>query len=158
MFNPRLSAHVRKAHQLLSTITISLMLLACNSTTYDNDTRAAFAAERPKTADELRAELLEKEQSNASEYLTVEGKYWRNLVDELVLEGDVTNNATLARFKDPVLTVSWYSQTETLIGQESYKVYEYVTPHQSAHFKLKTNAPTEVKSVGFSISGAETVR
>jgi hypothetical protein len=139
---------------------LALLLSSCNGgNSYGSESVDSYQeVARPKTAEELRAELLEREQSNPSEYLAVTGKYWRNLVDQLVIEGDIGNNATLAKFKDPVVTVEWHSQTETLMGRESYKVYEFVQPSGSAHFKFKTNAPSEVKSIVLSVSEAQPVQ
>ncbi|WP_162910733.1 hypothetical protein [Hymenobacter oligotrophus] len=113
--------------------------------------------ERPKTAAELRAELLAQEQSTPSDYLEASGTYRRNLINELVLEGDISNRATLAQFKDPVVTVEWYSKTNTLLANKSYSVYELLPAQGTVHFKLKTQAPAEVASVGMSISDATAV-
>ena len=111
-------------------------------------------APRPKTAAELRAELLQREQAAPETYVQVEGKHWRNLIDELVLEGDITNQATLARYKDPVLSVTWYSKTGTELETQHYQIYELVRPQGSAHFKLKTNAPSYVATVALGIASA----
>jgi hypothetical protein len=108
----------------------------------------------PKTAAELRAELLEKEQSSPSEYLDASGKYWRNWIDQLVVEGTITNNASIAAFKDPVISVEWYSKTGTLIGEESYRLYEYVKPGREVHYKFKMKAPAAVKSVSIGVTDA----
>lgn len=110
--------------------------------------------ERPKTAAELRADLLATEQASPQEYLDVDGRYWRNLIEQLVVEGDIANNASLAGYKDPVVTILWFSKTGTQIGEESYRVYEFVKPGRKTHFKLKTNAPASVKSISMGITDA----
>jgi hypothetical protein len=112
----------------------------------------------PKTAEELRAELLEKEQTTPSKQLSVDGKHWRNFIDQLVVEGDITNTASLASFKDPVLTIEWFSKTGTSIGQESYKVYEFVKPGRKTHYKLKMNVPSSVKTIGVVVTDAVAVQ
>ncbi|RSK47472.1 hypothetical protein [Hymenobacter rigui] len=113
--------------------------------------------DRPKSAAELRAELLALEQSAPSDYLEVRGAHRRNLINQLVLEGDISNRATLARFKDPVVMVEWYSKTNTLLANKSYPVYELLPAQGTVHFKLKTQAPSEVKSVGMTIADATAV-
>ncbi|HEX8327282.1 MAG TPA: hypothetical protein VF629_07060 [Hymenobacter sp.] len=131
------------------------LIAACtHAESYDRVDYLTTAVERPKTAEELRAELLERERTSPEEYLTVEGTYRRNFINQLVLEGDITNQATMAKFKDPVLTVTWYSATDTELETKSYSVFEYVRPHGSAHFKLKTEAPSYVAKVGMSIFSA----
>ncbi|MBC6992287.1 hypothetical protein [Hymenobacter sp. BT491] len=110
---------------------------------------------RPKTAAELRAELLERERENPTEYLDTSGKYWRNLINELVVEGDVLNTATMAKFKDPEITVNWYSKTGTQIGSKTYTKYEFLRPNHSVHFKYKMYAPSEVVSVAIGVTDAK---
>ena len=93
---------------LLFLFTITALASCSHPETYSDQqfTTTTTVVERPKTAEELRAELLLREQSAPSDYLHVDGKHWRNFVDQLVIEGDVANSATLARFKDPVLSVT----------------------------------------------------
>lgn len=139
-----------------------LTLQACShGTSYTADPSSpsglTASVERPKSAAELRAELLAQEQRAPEEYLDVDGTYRRNLIRQLVLEGDIVSKATMATYKDPVLTVTWYSKTQTEIGMEQYPVYEVLNPHGSTHFKLKTSAPGEVATVAMSIAGATPV-
>jgi hypothetical protein len=113
--------------------------------------------ERPKTAAELRAELLEREQDAPETYLKTTGVYRRNFIDQLVLEGDIANTATLANFKDPVLTVQWFSKTHTRIDTKHYQIYELVPAKGSTHFKIKTEAPEYVESAAFGVLEATVV-
>jgi hypothetical protein len=137
-------------------------LQSCSpSTTYTSDSAGpgslTASIDRPQTAAELRAELLTQEQRAPEEYLGVGGTYHRNFISQLVLEGDIVSKASLATYKDPVLSVTWYSKTQTEIGTQQYPVYELLRPHGSTHFKLKTSAPGEVASVAMSVSGATPV-
>lgn len=148
-------------HSLLLTLLLPA-LAACSSHSYDSGSSGpggltASVEERPKTAAELRAELLAQEQAAPTDYLDVAGTYRRNLIGQLVLEGDIVSKATLATYKDPRLSVTWYSKTQTEIGTQQYPVYEVLTPHGAAHFKLKTNAPGEVATVSLGIAGATPV-
>lgn len=138
--------------QLLLAALASLPLL--QSCSQANSYSGSSYAERPKTAEELRAELLATEQAAPADYLAVSGTYRRNLLNQLVLEGDVASSATLASYKDPMLLVTWYSKTRTEIATQQYPVYEFLRPQRSTHFKLKTNAPDEVASVAMGIAGA----
>lgn len=112
------------------------------------------SVERPKSAAELRAELLAQEQASPEEYLQVDATYHRNFINQLVLEGDIASTATLATYKDPVLAVTWVSKTDTELETVQYPVYEVVRSQGSTHFKLKTKAPGYVASVRIGISGA----
>lgn len=138
---------------------LSVALAACTpASSSDGGSSSSFAeAERPKTAEELRAELVERERNAPSEYLSVEAKEWRNLVDQLVIEGDIANQATLANFKDPVLAVTWYSKTNTELTTQNYPLYELVRAQQTQHFKLKTDAPDYVATIRVGIASATAV-
>jgi hypothetical protein len=145
-----------------SFLLLPVLLQSCShGSTYSGTPSGAgtytASIERPKTAAELRAELLATEQAAPADYLVVEGTYRRNFISQLVLEGDIASGATLATYKDPVLTVTWYSKTQTEIGTQQYPVYELLRPHSTAHFKLKTSAPGEVASVAMGISSATPV-
>jgi hypothetical protein len=140
---------------LLLTCCLALGLL--QSCSQANGSSYTAAPERPKTAEELRAELLVQEQRAPEEYLKVEGTYRRNLLDHLVLEGDIANTATLAHFKDPILSVTWYSKTGTELDTKQYAVYELVRAGRSTHYKLKTLAPDYVASVALGIADATAV-
>lgn len=130
-------------------------LASCSqANSHGNDYTVEVPEARPKTAAELRAELLQREQASPETYVQVQGKYWRNLVDQLVLEGDITNQATLAHYKDPVLAVTWYSKTGTELETQHYSVYELLSPQGSKHFKLKTNAPDYVATVTLGVASA----
>lgn len=128
-----------------------------NSHGSESYTTTEVEVPRPRTAEELRAELLQREQGAPTEYLQVAGTYHRNLINQLVLEGDITNQATLARYKDPVLSVTWYSQTQTELGSQQYPIYDVVRSHGSTHYKLKTAAPSEVATVSIGIAGATAI-
>lgn len=97
------------------------------------------------------------EQQAPADYLQASGTYHRNLLNQLVLEGDITSTATLATYKDPVLSVTWYTKTHTELGTQQYPVYELLRPHGAAHYKLKMAAPSEVATVAIGIAQATVV-
>ncbi|TFZ65634.1 hypothetical protein E4631_15560 [Hymenobacter sp. UV11] len=115
------------------------------------------SAEQPKTAEELRAELLVREEQSPDEQLRIKGTSRRNFIDQLVLEGTIKNTATLATFKDPILTVVWYSKTKTELDTKQYRIYELVRAKHSIPFKLKTDAPSYVATVAMGVSDATPV-
>jgi hypothetical protein len=144
--------------RLLASLSSLVLLQACSeANSYSGSSYTAPVEERPKTAEELRAELLAQEQRAPEEYLKTTGVYRRNLIDQLVLEGDIANTATLANFKDPVLTVQWFSKTHTQIDTKQYQIYELIPAQGSTHFKLKTEAPSDVKSAAFGVLEATAI-
>lgn len=110
-----------------------------------------------KTPEELRQELLLKEQQSPSEYITHKGVWRENFWGLKVLEGTLSNSATMANFKDIVLTVTWLTKTETELKTENYTIYEYVQAGKSINYKLKVNAPSATAGVRIGIDSATPV-
>lgn len=133
------------------------LLQACSRFDTYSVTNYSPPVEQPKTAEELRAELLVQEENAPDEYLKVKGFSRRNFINQLVLEGSISNTATLASFKDPVLSVTWYSKTNTELETKEYRVFELIRAHRSKEFKLKTQAPDYVSTVSISVAEATPV-
>ena len=112
---------------------------------------------RPKTQAELKAELRQTEIQHPVSYISTKFSWWKNLVGETVIEGTLTNNATMAPFKDPVLRVTWLSKTNTPMRVSSYPVYEYLGPRQSVPYKLKVHGPRKAESINLAIESASVV-
>jgi|LauGreDrversion4_2_1035121.scaffolds.fasta_scaffold252270_1 hypothetical protein len=121
---------------------------------------------RVKTPEELREELRKQEMNSPSQYVQLEGVTMkRNLVREAgwfrsaeydgsVVEGSIKNTASIARFKDVVIVVEFYSKTETQIGQKEFVLYEYYEPNSNKNFRLKVYPPSEMGSYHVSIKNA----
>lgn len=101
--------------------------------------------------------LEEQEKSSPTSFLTVEGKTWENLIGQTVIEGDIKSSATIARFKDVVLIVTFFTKTDTHLGSETYVIYEFVNPGQLTHFKIKMDAPSATEKIAIDIESAKTV-
>jgi len=132
-----------------------------------------YQENKPKTPEELRAELKLQELNNPLDYLDhkdvtlrPQRKKIRNaglfrdaeyVDDGALIEGYIINKATLAKFKDVVIKISFYSQTETLIDEETYVFYEYYEPNSKKHFSLKVYPPVAYKKFGIQIVDAKPV-
>jgi hypothetical protein len=101
--------------------------------------------------------IEEKERINPAAYLSSDGKYWENLIGQLVIEGRIYNKATVANYKDAVLTVHFYSKTETLIDSKDYLIYEFFKPGQSKVFKIKIEGPSRTAKIGWEVSDATAI-
>jgi len=110
-----------------------------------------------KTPEELRSELKQIENNSPENYLTIKNA---TISDSMLLvvkpsffnhskyakvgniiRGMIRNNASIAKYKDVVITVSYYSKTETLIGSKDYTLYEYYEPHSNNQFSLHVYPP-----------------
>ena len=95
--------------------------------------------------------LEEKEKRSPTSFLSSEGTYKKNFFGEWVLEGTISNSATIAKYKDVVLNVHFYSKTKTLLGTQSHTIYEYFPAGRSKSFKIKTMGYKGTKSVGWDL-------
>lgn len=147
---------------------IFISLQSCNS----SGNSSKFSAEREKTPEELRAELKTQEESNPLQYVIVDGKMKDSIVktreegwfhnaeygkDGSVINGVINNTASVAKFKDVILTVSYYSATNTEIKSEDHIFYEFYEPNSSKSFSVYVHAPAEMKSFGLNIKNATPV-
>ena len=76
---------------------------------------------------------------------------------EWVIEGEISNSATVAVYKDVDVECSFYSKTETHLGTETHTVSEFIEPGRSSSFKIKTYASAingKPKSIGLAIVSA----
>jgi hypothetical protein len=72
--------------------------------------------------------------------------------DEII--GIIYNNASMATFKDVILTVTYSTNTDTELYRENFVLYDYVYPGSSTNFNLKTYSPEGTKKIGVYIKSA----
>ena len=153
--------------QLFSIISIAILIFTgCNS----NDSYTE--QEIQKSPEALKMELRLQEQTNPNEYLIATSKISPNMVktrdeglfreaeystDGYNIEGTIKNKATIARFKDVVLTVTFMSQTETVIEQKDYVFYEYYEPNSTKSFSLHVYPPNAMEKFNVSVRSATAV-
>ncbi len=107
-----------------------------------------------KTPAQLKEERKKKEKANPSAYVKTKINWRKNLVGETVLEGTLTNTATLSNFKDPVILVTWLSKTNTTLATSRYPLYEYLGAKKTISYKLKVKAPPKYNSIKASVESA----
>lgn len=107
-----------------------------------------------KSAEELKVDLVQTEKQNPTNYITGRTSHHQNLLNQTVLEGTLTNSATLAAFKDVVLRVEFLSKTNTTISTQDIPVYEQINPGQTISFKKKVFVSKDVADVNVTIAGA----
>jgi hypothetical protein len=107
-----------------------------------------------KTTAEIKEERRKKEIASPANYIKTKIKWRKNLVGETVLDGTLTNMATLADFKDPVITISWLSKTNTILATTNHPLYEYLGAKKTIPYKLKLKAPAKYASIKASVESA----
>lgn len=115
-------------------------------------------AESEKQSYELtKQNLMEKEKKNPLDFLTVDGHNKHNIIGQMVIKGTITNNASVAAYKDVDVKLSFYSKTGALLESDKETVYEVVNPGESKNFKTKYFAPKGSDSVAFEVVGAKSI-
>lgn len=137
--------------KLLLLSLIIIVFTSCSSETADE------ASSSYSTHEEVKMSLEEKERQNPTEFLSVEGTYKKNLLDEWVVEGTIQNTASIATYKDVVLKIVYYTKTQTELGSEEKSVIEYFRPNTSQPFKIKTKGYEGTESIGLEIISASNV-
>lgn len=98
--------------------------------------------------------ILQQEKSSPQNFITQTTNMRQNLIGQKVLEGEVSNTASIAGFKDVVLQVTYLSKTDTQLGTEQFKIFEMLPPGKKAAFKFKTFAPEGTVKCTTTIGGA----
>ena len=104
---------------------------------------------------QLKEERRKKEKANPSLYVKTKINWRKNLVGETVMEGTLTNTATLSNFKDPVILVTWLSKTNTVHWQQAVILYMNTSAaKKTISYKLKVKAPSKYNSIKASVESA----
>lgn len=95
------------------------------------------------------------ERSNPILFLESDGKYSQNFWgDEFNVECEITNSSKLTSYKDIVINVVYYSQTNSVIGTESYTVYDTFRANSKRTVNLKIKNYKDVSSLGWEVVDA----
>lgn len=124
----------------------SLFIISCNQS--DNPDTKNYEVNKKS--------ILEKEQNNPKDFLTISVSNKRNIMGQTVVRGNIKNNAVLAKYKDIHINLYFYSKTNTLVDTEEETIYEQLFPGDQKKFKTKYFAPKGTDSVFVEISGAKT--
>ncbi|OSZ82101.1 hypothetical protein CAP35_02190 [Chitinophagaceae bacterium IBVUCB1] len=124
---------------------MALSVMACNSAN----------TERPSDKYEAKKKSLEEtERENPLQFLRIQGDNHVNLLNQEVVEGEITNKATLASFKDVEVRITFKSKTGSTIEKAVKTVNEVVAPQESVSFKFKMKKPKGTASVAVDIISA----
>jgi len=97
----------------------------------------------------------EIESSRPCDFLNASGNYNENFLgNKLKVHGIITNNATVATYKDAIVKVTYYSKTKTELGSKKYTIYEIFPPNSTKEFELKIENYRNVSSIGWDVIDA----
>ncbi len=122
--------------------------------------------------EELKANLKIREESNPLLYLTADGTMRENKVmtrsaglfhdaeyatDGYFIQGTIGNSASVARFKDVRLTITFKSKTNTVIDTKEFIQYEFYDPNSTKSFTIHAYPPQETANWSIQVSSATAV-
>ena len=123
--------------------------------------------DRYKSPEELKRELQQKENRFPTSYLKLKtnlrnnvkkgGLFKKQKVDGQIISGVVKNTATMATYKDVVIELKFYSQTDTEIGKQRFVIYEKYEPNSKKDFRYKMEMPSATDSYNATIVDAKAV-
>ncbi len=97
----------------------------------------------------------EIERSQPTRFLSASGTYRENFWgDKFKVNCEITNDATIATYKDVVIRVTYYSKTETSLGSKEYTIYETFPPNNTKKVSLKIDNYKDVNSLGWEVVDA----
>lgn len=128
----------------------------------------------PRSDEELKMTLEQREQSSPLKYLSGgelnmqqhqkkvrNGGLFRQAEyenDGATISGRIKNSATLARYKDLNITISFMSRTNTLLDEQTYVIYEYFEPGEETYISFNIpSVPSAMQNWSYQINGAEPV-
>lgn len=130
------------------------MLIACNNRPSNPSNNFPFVNEQPTYEQKVRT-VEEEEKANPLRFVSVDVKYNSNFWgDKVKLDGEITNTATVANFKDVIVKITFYTKTRTRIRSEKITIYEFVNAGRRITFFKKISAPSNYSTITAEIISA----
>ncbi len=100
----------------------------------------------------------EMEQAEPTRFLSAHGQYRENFWgDKLKIKGTIQNAATVASYKDALVRVTYYTKTETVLGNSTHTVYEIFQPKSTSEFELEIDNYKDVHRIGLVLISASAI-
>ena len=94
------------------------------------------------------------ERSSPLKFLKITGSHHANLLNQTVVEGEITNKATLVSYKNIQVEISFHDKDGKVIEKEKNILDDVIKPGGSNDFKIKTGHVKDANSVTLDIIGA----
>ncbi len=105
--------------------------------------------------EEKKKSLKESETDNPLKFLKVKGSLRTNIVGQTVVEGEITNNATLVSYKNMKLQIIFKDADGSVIEKDNKVIDDVVKPNSTDDFKVKLSHVKGASTVSVDITGAE---
>jgi len=95
------------------------------------------------------------EKDSPPKFLKITGSHRFNLVSQSVVEGDITNKATLVTYKNIQVQIIFKDKEGAVVEKQNHTIDEEIKPGAVVDFKIKTGHVKGANSVILSVIDAE---
>ena len=135
---------------LIVLVLLAVFASSCGSTANDETPSVKYQ--------EKKNSLEETERSNPLQFLKMtNGNDRSNLVNKVIIEGAVTNSATLVSYKDIEIGIIIKDEKGSVITKDKKTLNMTIGPNTTQSVKVKVKRPKGTSSVAFDIIGATPV-
>ncbi len=131
--------------RIICLIFCSIFIFACNSA---NTQCPSSNYESKKTS------MEDMERDSPLKFLKINASHRNNLVNQTVVEGEITNKATLTSYKNIEVQVSFLDKEGSVIEKQKHILDDVVKPGATADFKIKTGHIKGATSMSTDITAA----
>ncbi len=104
--------------------------------------------------EQKKASLEDMERDSPLRFLSVSGSHRGNLVNQTVVEGEITNKATVVSYKNISLQIKFLDNEGSVIEKQKKVLDETVKPGAAIEFKIKTSHVKGANAVNIDITDA----
>jgi hypothetical protein len=134
-----------KIKHTLGFLAIVIGLFACNNDDGYEATSADTYKEKVQSVEEI-------ERSKPVKFLNAGGTYNKNIWgNKFKIHGTIKNTATVVTFKNAVVKVTCYSETNAVLNSENYTIEDVFPPNSEKTFELKIDNNKEVDAVRWKV-------
>lgn len=130
-------------------IVVSFVFTACGGEDKGLDGKAKDKYEQTKE------DLGQTEKKNPKQFLSIVETDKKNFFGKTVIKVDITNKATVAKYSDIKIELSFYSKTGALLEKDEETIYETIEPGNTINHKTKYRAPKDTDRVDVKITAAK---
>lgn len=107
-----------------------------------------------KAYEEQKQSLADKEQSKPLAFLHVKSTNRKNWIGQTVVDGTITNTATVCSYKDVRLKMLCYDKNYKIVEEHEDVLDAIIKPNTNRDFKLRYRLPRGTDSIAVSIMSA----
>lgn len=101
--------------------------------------------------EEKKASIADMERDSPLKFLKVSGSHRNNIINQTIVEGDITNKATLTTYKNIKVQLNFLDKEGKSIEKQKHNIDDEIKPGATTDFKIKAKHVKEATSVSIDI-------